>query len=243
MDDNLGDESGADGLVAVRDKFAHKDIIYYSADSKSLGQNVAERGVQGVFWTHRDYLVDTVYEVFENLVKKVVDLDHSRGIVLGATSSVDELVERFLKLWLSRSPAAQKTVLDTYTQELTRQKKEKFDERMASIGPDSKTVEILDIDLFLESLDKMKLCLKVLKLQGSDEVSKTILTRYIAFMPNRNILAHVSATSGPGFSRVLRRKDGSEFTLDQMTKLRKDLLDYLDFFENLDAYLPALGEQ
>jgi len=38
-----------------------------------------------------------VKELFENLVRKVLDIDHMRGIVMGATSDIDELIRECLR--------------------------------------------------------------------------------------------------------------------------------------------------
>lgn len=46
----------------------------------------------------RAELVDEVIGVFDSLIKKVLDLDHTRGIVMGATSDIDYMVNTCLAL-------------------------------------------------------------------------------------------------------------------------------------------------
>lgn len=97
MDYDLGaGDKGDQGLVEVRNKFHYKDIIFYSSQASDLPKLVADQKVQGVFCSTREDLADTVDGVFEALVKKVLDIDHARGIVMGATV----LVQRDLDLAL-----------------------------------------------------------------------------------------------------------------------------------------------
>lgn len=65
------------------------------APSELMNKAVA-LDVQGVFASHRNDLPDIVEGVFENLVRKVLDIDHSRGIVMGATSDIDQIINDLL---------------------------------------------------------------------------------------------------------------------------------------------------
>lgn len=90
MDYDLGaGGKGDDGLVEIRSIFPYKDIIFYSSQAGDLLELVAKKRLQGIYCSTRDELPDTVDGVFEALIKKVLDLDHSRGIVMGASSDVD----------------------------------------------------------------------------------------------------------------------------------------------------------
>ena len=83
MDYDFGDEpNGEAGLEMVRDTFLFKDIVFYSAQVKELTEIVAREKISGVFCCTRCDLPDTVSDVFDVLVKKVLDIDHSRGIVM-----------------------------------------------------------------------------------------------------------------------------------------------------------------
>ena len=63
-------------------------LLAYSAnnDAKELRKLAFEANLEGVYCASRVELVDEVLGVFDSLVKKVLDLDHTRGIVMGATS-------------------------------------------------------------------------------------------------------------------------------------------------------------
>ena len=98
MDYDFGDEpDGEAGLIMVRDTFPYKDIVFYSAlAQRDLTEIAAQHNIPSEHCCGRDNLTDTVIHVFEALVKKVLDIDHSRGIVMGATSEIDEFVNEAL---------------------------------------------------------------------------------------------------------------------------------------------------
>lgn len=114
MDYDLGaGMKGDEGLSEVREIFPYKDIIFYSGMSPAdLLKKANTKDVQGLFTSHRDALPDIVEGVFENLVRKVLDIDHSRGIVMGATSDIDQVVsEALIKLFDSSDEDQQKEAI------------------------------------------------------------------------------------------------------------------------------------
>jgi CheY-like chemotaxis protein len=96
-----GKTNGGEGLEVVREWCPFKDIVFYSAKRPTeLKSIIAEKEISGVFCTARIGLPDTVLGIFGVLVKKVLDIDHSRGIVMGATSEIDDFVNRSLEIYL-----------------------------------------------------------------------------------------------------------------------------------------------
>jgi CheY-like chemotaxis protein len=89
VDWDLGE--GAEGqhaIAEVREAIQYKDVVFYSAQTTP--------SLEGIYCVAREELVDEVVGVFESLVKKVLDLDHARGIVMGATSDIDYMVNECL---------------------------------------------------------------------------------------------------------------------------------------------------
>lgn len=88
-----GGPKGDLALKQIRNTLQYRDIVFYSAVKTSdLRELVHKQGVEGVYCSTRENLVDTVVGVFEMLVKKVLDIDHMRGIVMGATAEIDIVV-------------------------------------------------------------------------------------------------------------------------------------------------------
>ncbi len=95
-----GGVQGQDAIAAIRQDILYKDVVFYSANNNVLQlRNLAvAAGVEGIYCATRAQLVQEVLGVFQSLVKKVLDLDHSRGIVMGATSDIDRLVLEFVEI-------------------------------------------------------------------------------------------------------------------------------------------------
>lgn len=101
VDWDLGkDVYGEDAIERVRERVQYKDVVFYSGQTpaRELRQKAYDKQLEGVYCAHRDDLVDEVVGVFESLIKKVLDLDHTRGIIMGATSDIDYMVNTCLAL-------------------------------------------------------------------------------------------------------------------------------------------------
>lgn len=101
VDWDLGNNMhGEDAIDRIRQIVQYKDVVFYSGEAtvRDLRQKAYDRGLEGVYCAGRADLVDEVVGVFESLIKKVLDLDHTRGIVMGATSDIDHMVNACLVL-------------------------------------------------------------------------------------------------------------------------------------------------
>jgi hypothetical protein len=95
---------GQDAIVEIRHAAQYKDVVFYSAQTtpKELRKAAFERELEGIYCASREQLIDEVMGVFESLVKKVLDLDHTRGIVMGGTSDIDNLVNQCLRFTVNK---------------------------------------------------------------------------------------------------------------------------------------------
>lgn len=239
MDYDLGaGGKGDDGLVAVRNKFQYKDIIFYSSQAAELMDKVAAKRVEGVYCSTRDDLPDTVDGVFEALVKKVLDIDHSRGIVMGATSDVDHLVNECLQAIFDISDEKQRaTTLDKLASHV-KEKEKRFTKDLVTISNIKHVSELADMTHFYTSADRLRLLMTALKSIGRDDGNIRTVQDYNDTVPARNTLAHVRVET-KGFSRKLFDKKDKELTSEIMKDLRLKLLGHQEFFEKLSADLKS----
>lgn len=101
VDWDLGNGAhGEDAIERIRETIQYKDVVFYSGQTPvvELRQKAYEKKLEGVYCASREGLVDEVVGVFESLIKKVLDLDHTRGIVMGATSDIDHMINTCLAL-------------------------------------------------------------------------------------------------------------------------------------------------
>lgn len=228
-----GNANGGEGLEAVREKYPYKDIVFYSAkvptELKSL---VAQKEISGVFCTYRNDLTNTVLGVFSVLVKKVLDIDHSRGIVMGATSEIDDFINRSLDTYLAKSDEKVKAAaIDIVRKEIEKLRKE-YDEEFGKIEAISDLAELKSHHRVYTSVKRLILLRKLLKSSGRAEKEIEAMIKYEQTVPTRNTLAHVTVMR-EGFARRIKKRDGTELTIDDMRALRVELLEHHEVFEAL----------
>lgn len=235
MDYDLGPgKKGDQGLAEVREIFPYKDIVFYSGMAPAdLMSKAIALGVQGVFASHRNDLPDIVEGVFENLVRKVLDIDHSRGIVMGATSEIDQIINELLADLFDRSGDAFKKTSLASVVERVEEKREAFAKTVNTIMAITHLNELAEHHGVYTSDDRLRLLKKSLV---DLDVHKGLHHRLEGYrsevMPKRNDLAHIRVVAA-GFSRKIFDRKGKELTSDDMRALRVKLLEYQECFDEL----------
>lgn len=241
MDYDLGaGAKGDEGLAVVRDIFSYKDIIFYSAQANDLKAKVAAKQLQGIYCSDRNDLPDTVEGVFQALVKKVLDIDHSRGIIMGATSDIDNLVNDCLRISCvdgggKLSASTMKIIADR-----VKEIRKRFEKDLAKVESVMDFEGLLKLHFLYTSVDRLNLLRESIHGSGKHDVVCADIKKYsFETIPKRNILAHVRVQRS-GFSRKLVDGDGKELTSEQMKELRQALLEHQENFEKLAASLNAV---
>jgi len=240
MDFDFGDKAnGGKGLEVVRDLCQFKDIIFYSSNTTAnLKEIVSEKDISGVFCTDRTGLPDTVVGVFEMLVKKVLDIDHLRGIVMGATSEIDDFVNQALEIYLEKCDTKTKDEALTIAQKQIKKIRKKFDADLNSMEKVESITDLQEFHRFYTSAKRLILLRKLLTPHQDHDTDliKGMKDYENKTVPKRNTLAHVTVERD-GFVRRLIDKKGKELTIEDMRVLRVELLEYHEMFENLVKWL------
>jgi hypothetical protein len=251
MDYDLGVGAKGDvGLGIIRKIFPYKDVIFYSAEAADLLDKVANAHVQGssahvqgIYCSTRPELPDTVVGAFEALVKKVLDIDHSRGIVMGATSDIDHHVNDSLVAVFSKSSEENKAATLNKLMQHLKKKRVDFDEEAKFIEAVKHVSELLDRYNIYTSNDRLKLLKTALEVNALHSEKIDGIKKYLSeVVPKRNQLAHVQVQT-EGFSRRLVNKKGEEFTSKDMKELRLSLLENQELFEALSEELTRSAPQ
>lgn len=234
MDYDLGAGSKGDqGLEEVRTVFQFKEIVFYSAGAADLAKLVAEKGIQGVFCSTRNELPTEVFGVFETLVKKVLDIDHARGIVMGSSSDIDGLIFDCLAAHFSKSedglsPEAIQ-IISSRLEEIC----ERFQKTVAAISAATKVTELREHYSVYTSIDRLNLLRKLLKPISAHATACEVMRTYASeTVAKRNDLAHVRVKRD-GFSRKLFDRRNNEISREDVRALRLELLRHQEALENL----------
>jgi hypothetical protein len=240
MDYDLGNgPKGDDGLVEVRHKFQYKDIVFYSAHTSQLLEKVVNKHLQGIFCSSRDDLPDTVFGVFEALVKKVLDIDHVRGIVMGASSDIDHMVNLSLVTVFNASDdGARKATLKLIADRMKEIRKN-FEKIAKAVEEVTHVDKLFDKHAVYTSVDRLHLLRKTLAAIGKYATECDSMKDYATNdLPKRNDLAHIRVVRD-GFARKLFDRNEKELTADEMKALRVSLLAHVEKFEVLESALRA----
>ncbi|RKP43779.1 hypothetical protein D7S86_28320 [Pararobbsia silviterrae] len=220
----------------------YKDVIFYSAqDGQNLKDIVSSTNTEGIFLASREALADITFSVFRNLLSKVLDVDHSRGLVMGATSDIDYFANETLVRLFDK--ADDKTKLEIINLVLRRlaQIKERLNESMSALEKIKHASELVDHHALYTSTDRLQLLRKTLKLLNMQLEAEKRMSDYVNdIVPKRNELAHLRVEID-GFARKFIGKKG-EVTIEQMKDLRVALLEHQEVFEALHKAVYTEGK-
>lgn len=97
VDYDLRSEHGDQIIENIRNYQHFTDVIFYTQGRANLLEILYSKGIQGIYWSPRNYCVDKFSKVFQNSVKKVMDLNNLRGLVMAEASRLDELKSMIFK--------------------------------------------------------------------------------------------------------------------------------------------------
>lgn len=229
VDFNLAESGHGDEFIKqLRDHGVFSEVVFYSANPISdLWARILEHQLEGVYVANRTTVMSKIESVAKQSVRKVLDLDNVRGIVMAEVGDLDGLLESILRTGLES--------LD----ELSRVKIfEKFHDD--AIKHPHKVLELLNrfkanptIDLMLglcdgsmkkwDNFNRVKKAHPDLKGMQVGQFGEEILDP-------RNSLAHgVPSRDGAAYKFLHR---GKEYRFDdqESLRLRKGILSYKTLF-------------
>ncbi len=239
VDWNLGGGLKGENVIArIRETVPYKDIIFYSANANvdDLKKASYEAGNEGVYFVLRPELVVEATQLFYTMIKKVLDLDHTRGIVMGATSDVDQMARECLLLAHDLLEDAEKSgVLDEMV-ELLNEKAPSLEKRVGKLTNEPQVSKILEAHAVFTAHDGLRILARLLDLPKFEAQSahKESVKRYIEeVVPKRNILGHKVLTPEGKPAGIAGETIAEVISVDEMRALRKLLLELRNQFKLL----------
>lgn len=235
------DVRGETVIQAIRDKIQYKDVIFYSGQAQiaDLRKFAYDAQVEGIFFTRRDNgaLVQEVKDVFDSLVKKVLDLDHTRGIVMGATSDIDHMVNQCLQHAHGKLGPDQKKALIATAFKHIDKRMDELAEKVKGLRTATELEPLFEAHGIFQSYDRLHMLSDLLKLDpfAGQKVLRGSVTGYMgSVVPHRNVFAHVIAE--PGAPKKLVNNKGEIIDLDKAREIRRAIVGLRgDFRTLLDA--------
>jgi hypothetical protein len=238
VDWDLGNNlQGQDVIALIRDTVRYKDVVFYSAQTPvdELRKLAFDRGLEGVYCASRGELVDEVLGVFESLVKKVLDLDHMRGIVMGATSDIDHMVNECLLVMNGQLDAAGKLEMFKKALAYVQQRIDGLLETAEKLKQATTFEELFAAHMIMTANDRLRLLCGALKTKtfGAHRSYRPSIVKYQQdTVPKRNDLGHLVLVPEGKPSSVVTT-GGNTVNVDEMRELRKLILELRMDFKNL----------
>lgn len=243
VDYDLGQGVTGDAVITeIRRRAPYKDVVFYSAIAPGELRRTAEaRALEGVYFANRTDLSETLRGVFDALVKKVLDIDHCRGIVLGATSDIDAVVHELLTTALpTLEPADQALAVKKVVERLI-EKAERLDRHRATLEGEAALEALFSDHELFTSYDKLRVLSFIVRRRFTSETElRKAIAAYMDTMPrDRNRLGHVPLVAAGG-RRELRDGAGETITAERLRAVRRELIAFREHLDRLaDLLTPS----
>lgn len=247
IDYHLGQTDGGDGdelARQVRRRFDYKDIIFYSSHVAGLPQLrklMYDAEIDGAYCVMRNNLAEETHAIIQSIVKKVVDLDHMRGIVMAATSDLDNVVKECLvSAHSALGSKARKAACSKIISSLLRQLNGNI-KKINKLDGTDKIEDLLKLhNAVFSATPRYHALLSALKEwdgHGEHGGKHALLSNYHdEVITPRNGMAHVKPVTNGG-RRVLQGAEGLEVTDASMAQLRGRLLQHRQNFIEIAGVL------
>jgi hypothetical protein len=246
VDWDLGDGvRGQEVIEKIRDIIQYKDIVFYSGLTApmDLRKLVYQKDLEGIYCASREHLVEEVMGVFESLVKKVLDLDHTRGIVMGATSDIDYIVNECLTVIHDKSDAVGKDALLIKAHSCVRERVKDVTNKAQKLGSATTLAEFMEAHLIFTANDRLRVLAKVLETKAFTahrEYRKKVIDYQKDVVPDRNRLGHMVLVPEGKLKAVIDNK-GNQITVQRTRELRRLILQFRTDFRDLLSALKMQG--
>lgn len=228
---------GDDAIAEIRASIQYKDVVFYSANTapEELRKAAFSKGIEGVYCAPRGDLVNEVIGVFESLVKKVLDLDHTRGIVMGATSDIDYMIQECLT-------NIHEKLDNSGREEMLKDALKRINDRINDLSKQADKIQkatdmavLFEAHAVFTANDRLRILKHALEKEAFKAYAQaqTAVASYIEYVvPERNILGHLVLVPAGKPQAVMDGK-GQAISLDKTRDLRKQLLSLRKDFNDL----------
>ena len=179
--------------------------------------------MEGIYCAERENLPDEVIGVFELLIKKVLDLDHTRGIVMGATSDIDNTVNECLVAIHDKLDGTGQAAMVKHALEFIEKRIASLTKKAGELKADGSMASLFEAHMVFTAYDRLHVLSRALKQKEFDEqvdARKSVHAYMEKVVPDRNILGH-GGPSPEGKPTAVVDASGKQISLDETRDLRR----------------------
>jgi len=228
-------KDGQEFIAELRDNNTYAEVIFYTVGQISnLWDAIRDKQLEGVFVSSRNSILSRILTVGHQSIRKVLDLENMRGIVMAEVGELDHLLDEIIKLGMAGLPAErQKSVFRRFHKGAVKQNtdlKGLLDAFSENPGIDE-MLDLCDSDKRWQNYSRLRKHHD--KLKGREKIGDY---RAEILVP-RNALAHSRPQSCE--EGLLFHHRGRDFLFNDDTSLalRQTILGYKDAFSEILAIL------
>jgi DNA-binding NarL/FixJ family response regulator len=239
MDWNMGANSDDGAVLAkkLRSKTYTEIVFYSSASPSELRKAIYEQDIDGVYCVRRETLVAETMNVIKTTIKKILDVNHMRGLVMGTVSNYDAQIDEMMTQLYARIADNAKFV--DYIKKSIIESSNSSVKQIEKISGSADPTEILYHRGYTSFLKYKTLCMLLGK-KGGERAIVDLLDKLRNYQTEviepRNALAHAAAIDENG--KIMLKGKDVPFDDEVMLGLRRDLLAHGD---NLNDIKIAIG--
>lgn len=123
------DKYGEEFIKKIRDHDVYTEVVFYSANPASeLWDAVRKQELEGVFIASRPSVLTKIEKVAEQSVRKMLDLENVRGIVMAEVGNIDVQLDNIInKAYGEITPEQQQKIFDRYIGKIASQHQDNID--------------------------------------------------------------------------------------------------------------------
>jgi len=235
MDYKLSDGDKGDVIIdKIRSMNIYTEIIFYSSSRMDeLRLSIQKNGLDGVYCANRgEGFTQKVKDIMKLTLKKVLDINMVRGIVMASVSDFDEKMIEIIKAYRN------KITEEKYTSFLQKRKKkllESLNDRIKSINSIDSTNIYNERDF--DTSHKWRAIINIVK-DNIPTLNDIIELFKVEVIDIRNPLAHVTEKDDPSGNGKKCLSDGDFIFNDEKSfEILKNLIKHEKNFDDIFAYI------
>lgn len=238
-----GDINGEKLIDTIRKRNLYTEILFYSQDENVRQVIENEFGsIEGIYYAGRDTFRDKAKEVIWHTIKKVEDIESMRGLILGATSEMENLMKDItLKYIETCSNEIKNSIAEPIFDEVEisiREKKDKHSEWR----PTYNLKKLVKDNVLFDANKKAIAIQAIINQLNHPDLSHLIGESFIISISEifsvRNKFGHCKVEINESGIRVLKSAPPvEEFTDQNCIEIRKKLITHIEIVEKVHSIL------
>ena len=246
MDYQLGTTiNGSEIIQQIRNATIYTEVVFYSnAGPKKLREQVKEYELDGVFCCRRDGIAEDLRPIIHSTIRKILDLENFRGLVLAEISDIDHLLKEILKKYRSSHNEKSKFIFDKMLEKAKETHQKNSTTLTLSLEHTNDEHFITMLETHSDFSKRLNLAISISNKEQLKNISETLKkltdgTNKNGIVSVRNLLAHASPVvhhAGFKFSGLPNREGSpKEWVLNEKSseQYRKNIIQCKDSLEDL----------